>query len=88
VSWCPPAVVYAVGKPRAATRAAPYVALLPTDSCYGHLCGLLFTPVQVVSVLFGSDFPGPVSCEPPFVLSLLPTGSPAKVQLESGPAAS
>lgn len=40
-------------EPRAATRAAPYVALLPTDSCYGHVCGLLFTPVQIVSVLFG-----------------------------------
>ena len=40
-------------EPRAATRAAPYVALLPTDSCYGHVCGLLFTPVQIVSSLFG-----------------------------------
>jgi hypothetical protein len=40
-------------EPRPATRAAPYVALLPTDSCYGHVCGLLFTPVQVVTSLFG-----------------------------------
>jgi hypothetical protein len=54
---------------------------------YGHLWGLLFTPVQIVSSSFGSDLPGPVSDEPPFVLSLFPTGSPAKVQLESGPAA-
>ena len=75
-------------EPRAATRLAPYGALLPTDSCYGHLCGLLFTPVQFVSSLFGSDLPGPVTAEPPFVLSLLPTGSPAKMQLDSGPAAS
>ena len=74
-------VVCSVGEPRAATRAAPYAALLPTDLYYGHLCGLLFTPVQTVSVLFGSDLPGPASVEPPFVLSLLPTGSPAKVQL-------
>jgi hypothetical protein len=44
---------YRTREPRAATRAAPYVALLPTDACYGHACGLLFTPVQVVSVLFG-----------------------------------
>ena len=74
-------------EPGPATSAAPYVALLPTDSCYGHLWGLLFTPVQIVSSLFGSDFPGPVTCEPPFVLSLFPTGSAGKSQLESGPAA-
>jgi hypothetical protein len=54
---------------------------------YGHVCGLLFTPVQVVTVSLGPDLPGPESTEPPFVLSLLPTGSPAKVQLDSGPAA-
>ena len=54
---------------------------------YGHLWGLLFTPVQVITSSFGSDLPGPVSDEPPFVLPLFPTGSPAKVQLESGPAA-
>jgi hypothetical protein len=80
-------VVCSVGEPRAATRAAPYAALLPTDLSYGHVCGLLFTPVQVVTVSLGPDLPGPESTEPPFVLSLLPTGSPAKVQLDSGPAA-
>lgn len=68
-------------------RLARLPTLLPADSCYGHLCGLLFTPVQIVSSSFGSDLPGPLVVEPPFVLSLLPTGSAGKVQLESGPAA-
>ena len=48
---------------------------------------MLFVPVHVVVSEFGSDFPGPVSEEPPFVLSLFPTGVPGNVQLELGPAA-
>src|SRR6187551_3411442 len=55
--------------------------------CYGHGWGLLFVPVHVVTSSFGSDLPGPVSEEPPFVLSLFPTGVPGNVQLELGPAA-
>ena len=54
---------------------------------YGHGWGLLFVPVHVVTSSFGSDLPGPVSEEPPFVLSLFPTGVPGNVQLELGPAA-
>ena len=48
---------------------------------------MLFTPVQVTVSEFGSDLPGPVVSEPPFVLLLLPTGSPGNVHAESGPAA-
>jgi hypothetical protein len=55
--------------------------------CHGQGCGLLFTPVQISSSEFGSDLPGPVSCDPPLVLSLFPTGVPSQVQVESGPAA-
>jgi hypothetical protein len=43
--------------------------------------------VQVVVVEFGSDLPGPLVCEPPFVLALLPTGVPGKMQVEFGPLA-
>ena len=74
-----------VGTPYLRRTGFRYCELRPSG--YGHLWGLLFTPVQIVSSSFGSDLPGPVSDEPPFVLSLLPTGAPAKVQLESGPAA-
>ena len=57
------------------------------DAYYGQGCGLLFTPVQVCVSEFGSDLPGPVFVDPPFVLLLLPTRSPGIVQVEFGPAA-
>jgi hypothetical protein len=73
------------GEPRCDVRGSPRWLL--NDRCYGQACGLLLTPVHVVVSSFGSDLPGPDSCEPPFVLSLLPTGVPGNVHVEFGPAA-
>jgi len=61
--------------------------LATCDASYGQGWGLLLTPVQISSSEFGSDLPGPVVWEPPFVLLLLPTGAPGNVHVEFGPAA-